>query len=142
MKTTWANKIRQGLVLVGLIGAGAGLVGCADEHYGYGYPGYNGGYYASYSRPYYPYYGGYGYPYRAYGPYYGSSYYGYGNPYYGGSTVVVSRSRNYAYRDRYGRTYSRQNANRVRNTSRKVRTSRTQIQQDQNDDERKYYTPR
>jgi len=142
MKTSWAKKIRQGLLLAGLISAGVGLVGCADGYYAH--PGYASGYYANYSGGgYYPYSGGYGYPYRAYGPYYGSSYYraGYGYPYYGSSSVVVSRSRSYAYRDRYGRTYTRQNTNRVRNTTRKTQTRRT-VQQYQNDDERKYYTPR
>jgi hypothetical protein len=138
MKTIWAKK--SGL-LVALIGAGVGLVGCADGYYAH--PGYAGGYYASYSgSSYQPYYGGYGYPYRAYAPYYG---YGNGYPYYGGSTVIVSGSRTYASRDRYGRTYYRRNADRLRNTTRTTRTRSTQVQRRreyQNDDERKYYQTR
>src|SRR2546423_4253932 len=91
MKTSWVKRFYKGLLLVGLLGAGAGLVGCADEYAAY--PGYRGGYYASSygGRPYpsygygYP-YGAYGYPYRAYGPYYG------GYPSYGGASVVISGS--------------------------------------------------
>lgn len=145
MRTTWVNKLYRILLLVGLIGAGVGLVGCADEYAAY--PRYRGGYYASYSRP-YPYYGGYGYPYRAYGPYYGGPYYGYGSPYYGGTTVVLSGSRGYTYRDRYGRTYTRRNASRVRNTGTTTNTRTTRprstirAQRYDNDDERRYYTPR
>jgi hypothetical protein len=135
MKTVW---VKAGISLAALIGAGMGLVGCAD-----GYYAHPGGYYASYTgSSYYPYYGAYGYPYRAYGPYYG---YGYGYPYYGGSAVIVSGSRNYAYRNHYGRTYYRRNVDRVRNTSRTTRTRSATVQrqrQYQNDDERKYYQTR
>src|SRR5436309_2873229 len=100
MKTIWAKKVGRGLLLAALIGAGMGLAGCADEYAAY--PGYRGGYYASYSAP-YPYNGGYGYPYRAYGPYYGygAPYYGYGTPYYGGGgAVVISGSRSYVVKKR------------------------------------------
>jgi hypothetical protein len=159
MKTHWVKKILRGLLLATLIGAGASLVGCADEYAGY--PGYHGGYYARAST--YPYYGGYGYPYRAYGPYYGSGYYGYGapyygygGPYYGGASVVVSSNnvygyrngyayRNgYTYRDRYGRVITRRtnHPNRVRTArTRTTRTqSGTQVPPYQNDDERRYYS--
>jgi hypothetical protein len=148
MKTAWAKKVYRGLVLVGLMGAGVGFVGCADEYAAY--PGYRGGYYASYSAG-YPYYGGYGYPYRAYGPYYGGPSYGYGSPYYGGggATVVYSGSRSYTYRDRYGRLHTTRrhaNANRVRNTSstttRSPRTRTTRVPGYQSDDESRYYNNR
>ena len=131
------------------------LVGCAEY---VAYPGYGGGYYASYSgyRPYY----GYGYaPYPSYGPYYGSPYYGrpyYGGPYYGGGTVVVSGSRNYAYRDgyrsrnvyrdRYGRLRRTDNVRsdnvRSRKTTRSAVKRSTPVPQYESDDERRYYTPR
>ena len=115
------------------------MVGCADE---YGYHGYRGGYYASYSAP-YPYYGGYGYgyPYRAYGPYYGGGYYGYRAPYYGGTTVAVSGSRGYSYRDRYGRVRTARNVNRDRTQSvrRTTRTRSNQVPSSQSDDEKRYY---
>jgi hypothetical protein len=118
-----------------------GLVGCADEYAAY--PGYGGGYYASYATP-HPYYGGYGYPYRAYGPYYGRPY-GYGGPYYGGASVVVSRSSSYRHRDQSGRWHDRRrtnrNTSRVQTTSRTTRT-RTQVPQSENDDEQRYYAPR
>jgi hypothetical protein len=140
MKTSWAKKIYQGLLLLGLVGAGVGMVGCADEYAAY--PGYRGGYYASYSAAPYPYYGGYSYPYRAYGPYYGGPSYGYGSPYYGRSTVVISGSRSYAYRDRFGRVHNRRNGNRVRRTSRTTQSRSTQLPGYQSDDERRYYTPR
>jgi hypothetical protein len=141
MKTTWAKKVYQGLLLLGLVGAGVGLVGCADEYAGY--PGYRGGYYASYAATPSPYYGGYGYPYQAYGPYYGRPYYGY-SPYYGGASLVVSNSHGYYTYDHGRRVYHRRNANRVRNTRRTTTTTRgaaTRPQyQYQNDDERRYYT--
>jgi hypothetical protein len=143
MKTTWVKRLRQGLLLTGLVGAGLSLAGCADEYAAY--PAYRGGYYASYRAP-YP-YGGYGYPYRAYGPYYGRPYgYGYGAPYYGGASVVISRNRNYGYRDRFGRWHNRRDAdrssNRTRATTRTTRTQRTQVQPSENDDENRYYSPR
>ncbi|HEY4282286.1 MAG TPA: hypothetical protein VGM62_04415 [Chthoniobacterales bacterium] len=141
MKTSWATKIRRGLLFAALLGAGTAMVGCADE-YG-AYHASPGGYYASYSAP-YPYAGygyGYGYPYRGYGPYYGGGYYGYGGPYYGGASVVVSNSHGYAYRDRYGRGYRTQNVNRnrVQTVKRTTRTRSTQARSYQNDDERRYY---
>jgi hypothetical protein len=143
MKTKWAKRFCRAFLLVGLAGAGIGLVGCADEYAAY--PGYRGGYYASYHAG-YPYYSGYGYPYRAYGPYYGSYYGGY--PYYG-TSVVVSGSNHYAYRDRYGRVYTRRHVNRIRNnnrTTRRTETTRTTrtrstVPRYQQDDERRYYTP-
>ena len=145
MKTSWVKRIRRGILLVALIGTGAGMVGCADEYAAY--PGHRGGYYASYSAP-YPYYGGYGYgygyPYRAYGPYYGGGYYGYGSPYYGRSTVVVSGSRGYAYRDRYGRVQRARNVSRERGQTvrRSSRTRPARLPSDQNDDESHYYQRR
>ncbi len=147
MRRNWVTKFRQGLLLTALAGAGIGLVGCADEYAAY--PGYHGGYYASYSSP-YPYSGGYGYPYRAYGPYYGRPYgygYGYGGPYYGGSSVVVSRSSSsYRYRDQNGRWHDRRgvnrNTNRVRSTSRATTRTRTPLPRSENDDEQRYYGPR
>ena len=148
MKTAWGKRIYKGLLLVGLIGASVGVVGCADEYAAY--PRYRGGYYASYSAG-HPYYGGYGYgyPYRAYGPYYGGPYYGYGGPYYGGATVVLSGSRSYTYRDRFGRLHTTRrhaNANRVRNnnttstTTRRTRTRAAHVPDYQSDDEQRYYT--
>jgi hypothetical protein len=156
MKAKWKRGIRVGFVALFLLAAGASLVGCADEYAAY--PGYGGGYYASYSgyRPYYPY--GYA-PYRNYGPYYGAPYYGgpyYGGPYYGGggATVVVSgsrnyayrdggyRSRNYAYRDRYGRWHNRADNVRSRKTTRSAVKRSTPLPRYENDDERRYYTPR
>ena|SRR5689334_9068645 len=152
MKTRWVKKFSRGLLLVGLIGAGMGLAGCADEYAAY--PGYHGGYYASYSAP-SPYYGGYGYPYRSYGPYYGgyygSPYYGYGAPYYGSGAVVISGSHSYVsgnryvYRDRFGRLHRRTANDRVRRTSRTTRSERqttTRLPAYQSDDEQRYYTPR
>src|SRR5207248_1256919 len=119
-----------------LVGAGAGLNGCADEYAG----GYRGGYYASYPG-YRPYYGGYGYygyaPYRYYGPYYGSPY-----PSYGGGSVVISGSRSYTYRNGYRRT-QRRSSDRTR--SRRVTrpaVNRSAPVRSENDDERRYYTPR
>jgi hypothetical protein len=143
MKTKWAKRIRLGLLLLAGIGAGGGLVGCADEYATY--PGYRGGYYASYTSG--PYYSPYGYPYRAYAPYYGGPYYGYGSPYYGGpyyggSSVVISGSRTYTYRDRYGRWHNRRDNRRTRSTTRNVRTRTTTAPQYQSDDENRYYTPR
>jgi hypothetical protein len=152
MKAKWRKGIRAGLLALFLVGAAAGLIGCADEYVAY--PGYGGGYYASYSgyRPYY----GYGYaPYRSYGPYYGSPYYGqpyYGRPYYGGATVVVSGSRNYAYRDgyrrgsytyrdRYGRWHRADKVS-SRKVTRKAVTRRTPPPRYENDEEQRYYTPR
>lgn len=126
------------------------FAGCADNYYG-AYPAYRGGYYASYNSG-YPYTGyGYGYPYRSYGPYYGGygyPYYGY-SPYYGGANVVISGSRTYTYRDRYGRPYTvRRQANRVRNngtttttrTTRATRTKAARVQRVENDDEQRYYS--
>jgi len=151
MKTRWVKKFSGSLLLAGLIGAAMGLAGCADEYAAY--PGYRGGYYASYSAP-YPYYGGYGYPYRSYGPYYGgyygSPYYGYGAPYYGSSAVVISGSRSYVsgnryvYRDRFGRLHRRNATDRVRRTSRTTHSERqtTRLPKYQSDDERRYYAPR
>ena len=141
MKTNWVKRFCRGFLLTGLAGAGLALSGCAD-HYG-AYPAYRGGYYASYHPP-YRYYGGYGY--RTYGPYSGYYRSNYGYPYYGGSTVVVSRNRAYGYRDQYGRWHNRRvvnrNANRARNTSRN-NPPRRQIQQSSdNDDESRYYNPR
>ena len=144
MKTNWVNRFCRGLLLTGLVGAGLGLAGCADEYAAH--PGYRGGYYASYRAP-YPYYGGYGYPYRAYGPYYGSYYHRpySGYPYYGGSTVVV-RNRSYGYRDQYGRWHNRRavnrNANRVRKTARNNPPRRQIEQSSDNDDETRYYNTR
>lgn len=154
MKTAWTKKAYKGLVLLSLVGATVAFVGCADTYYA-GYPGYRGGYYASYSGG-YPYYGaygyGYGYPYRAYGPYYGGPYYGYGSPYYGGARIVYSGSRTYTYRDQYGRLHTTRRANRVRNnqeitntrrterTTRATRAPRTRVPVDQNDDENRYYS--
>ena len=142
MKAYWVKRFCRGFLFTGLAGAGLILGGCAD-HYG-AYPAYHGGYYASYNSP-YRYSGGYGYgyPYRAYGPYYGYNRPYYGTPYYGGSTVVVSRNRSYGYRDQYGRWHNRRvvnrNTNRVRNTERHHQ-SRRQIQQSSNnDDETRYY---
>ena len=141
MKTRWVTRIRRGLLLAALLGAGAGMVGCADE-YG-AYHGYRGGYYASYSAP-YPYYGGYGYgygyPYRGYGPYYGGGY-GYGAPYYRSSAVVVSGNRNYAYRNRFGRTYSARNVSRdnTQTVRRTTRTRSARVPSYQSDDEKRYY---
>jgi hypothetical protein len=142
MKRSWLKSFHRGLLLVGLLGAGLGLAGCADEYAAY--PRYHGGYYASYAATPYPYYGGYGYPYRSYGPYSGGPYYGYGSPYYGGTRVVVSRSRSYTYRDRYGRLHTRRNVNRVRKTARATTTHTRTIQtpRSDNDDENRYYTPR
>jgi hypothetical protein len=144
MKTNWAKWIRLGLLLLAGIGAG-GLVGCADEYAAY--PAYGGGYYASYRAAPYPYYGPYGYRYRAYGPYYGGPYYG--GPYYGGNTVVVSGSRGYAYRDSYARWHNRRDRTHTqsttrsgRTTTRNVRTRSTTVPRYQNDDEKRYYTPR
>jgi hypothetical protein len=141
MKTSWVTKIRRGLLLVGLLGAGVGITGCADEYAAY--PGYRGGYYASYAARPYPYYGGYGYgyPYRAYGPYYGGGYYGYGAPYYGGATVVVSGSRSYTYRDRFGRLQRARTVNRDRGQTvrRTTRTRSTRLPSYQNDEENRYY---
>jgi hypothetical protein len=141
MKTACANRFYKGLLLLGLIGAGVGLVGCADEYAAY--PGYRGGYYASYGAARYPYYGGYGYgypygaygyPYRAYGPYYGS-------PYYGGASVVISGSRNYyTYRDRYGRVHTSRDLRRNRSTTRKTQTQSTHVRRYDNDDEQRYYS--
>ena len=133
------------LLLLGLIGAGVGLVGCADEYAAY--PGYyRGGYYAS-SAPYrygygYPYggygypYGGYGYPYRAYGPYYG------GYPYYGGASVVISGGNRgyYTYRDRYGRLHTSREVRRTRGTARKAKAQSTEVRRTDSDDERRYYS--
>jgi hypothetical protein len=151
MKANRREGFRVGFFALLVMGAAASLVGCADD---YGYRGYGGGYYASYSgyRPYY----GYGYaPYRPYGPYYGSPYYGgpyYGRPYYGGATVVVSGSRNYAYRDgyrsrshtyrdRYGRLHREDNV-RSRKTTRAAVKRSTPAPRYENDEERRYYTPR
>jgi hypothetical protein len=152
MKAKWRRGIRVGFLALLLLGAAASLVGCADEYVAR--PGYGGGYYASYSgyRPYY----GYGYaPYRPYGPYYGSPYYPgqyYGGPYYGGATVVVSGSRNYAYRDGYrSRNYTyrerdgrwhRTDKVRSRKTTRSAVNRSTPAPRYDNDDERRYYTPR
>jgi hypothetical protein len=142
MKRCWPKRFQRGLLLVGLLGAGLGLVGCADEYAAY--PRYHGGYYASYAATPYPYYGGYGYPYRSYGPYYGRPYYGYGSPYYGNTRGVVSGRRTYTYRDRYGRLHTRRNANRARNISRTTTTRTRSIQpsRSDNDDENRYYAPR
>jgi hypothetical protein len=151
MKTRWGKKFGRLLLLTGLAGAGIGLVGCADEYAAY--PGYRGGYYASYAAAPYPYYGGYGYgyPYRAYGPYYGSSFYGGAYPYYGTGAVVISSGHGYTtYRDRSGRVYRRRTVNTVRNsnratrqTTRTTRTTRTRVNPAyQNDDERRYYPAR
>ena len=143
MKTTWGKRCWRGFLLFSMAGAALGLAGCADEYVGY--PAYRGGYYASYAAAPYPYYGaGYGYPYRAYGPYYG----GYGYPYYGGSSVIISGSRSYVYRDRYGRVRDRRANQQYRRTTRNqqqvrgTRTRSTTVRQYQNDDERRYYTPR
>ena len=148
MKTSWAQKVHKGLLLLGLMGAGVAFVGCADNYYG-AHPAYRGGYYASYSSG-YPYGYGYGYPYRSYGPYYGG--YGYPHsgyaPYYGGTSVVIGGSRTYTYRDSYGRLHTvRRHANRVRNnntaTTRTTRTTRAKaarVQNYQNDDEQRYYS--
>jgi len=144
MKRRCLKGLGRSLLLAGLLGAGVGLVGCADEYAAY--PGYHGGYYASYASAPYPYYGGYAYPYRSYGPYYGGSYYGYGAPYYGGARVVVSGSRTYTYRDRYGRLHTRRNVNRARNSNRATttttRTRGVRTAPADNDDESRYYTPR
>lgn len=140
MKTNWVKGIRLGFCALALAGLGTGLTGCADEYVGY--PGYRGGYYASYPA-YRPYYGGYGYygypPYRSYGPYYGAPYYGGG--YYGGGTVVISGNRNYAYRNNYRRTQRRDQRTRSRNVTRPAVKKSTPAHYD-NDDERRYYTPR
>jgi hypothetical protein len=154
MKPNWKRGVRLGFLTLFLLGAAAGLVGCADEYVGY--PGYRGGYYASYSgyRPYY----GYGYaPYRSYGPYYGSPYYGsyygapyYAGPYYGGGTVVVSNSRDYrtyrgdyhTYRGGYHRQYRRAETTRSRQVTRRVTKKQTAVRRYENDDERRYYGPR
>jgi hypothetical protein len=147
MTTNWVNRIRKGVLLTGLVAAGLGLNGCADEYAAY--PGYRGGYYASYASAPSPYYGGYGYgyPYRAYGPYYGRPYYGYGSPYYGGSTVVVSRNRSsYTNRGRFDRWHNRRqisrNTNRAQTPSRATRSRANQSRQSDNDEEGRYYTPR
>jgi hypothetical protein len=142
MKTSLAKRLYQGLLFVGLVAAGVGLVGCADDYYAY--PGYyRGGYYGSYASAPYPYYGGYGYPYSAYGyPYrtYGPYYGGYGYPYYGGASVVVSGSRTYTYRDRYGRLHTTRDLRRTRGTARKVQTQSGQVRRSDNDDEQRYYS--
>ena len=147
MNRKWTKRIRLGLLLLVGIGAGGGLVGCADEYAAY--PGYRGGYYASSASG--PYYSPYGYPYRAYGPYYGGPNYGYGSPYYGGpyyggSSVVISGSRSYTYRDRDGRWHNRRDNRRdnrrTRSTTRSVRTRTTPVPNYQNDEENRYYTPR
>jgi hypothetical protein len=153
MKANWRKGVRVGFLALFLLGAAVSLVGCADEYVAY--PGYGGGYYASNSgyRPYSPY--GYA-PYRYYGPYYGAPYYGgpyHGGPYYGGGTVVVSgsrnyvyrdgyRTRNYAYRDRYGRWHNRAGNLRSRNTTQRAVKRSTPMPRYENDDERRYYTPR
>jgi len=143
MKTSWAKKLSKGLLLGGLLAAASGLVGCADDYYAN--PGYyRGGYYGSYASAPYPYYGGYGYPYGGYGyPYrtYGPSYGGYGYPYYCGASVVISGSRTYTYRDRYGRLHTaHRDARRTRAGVRKTQTTSPQISRDQSDDERRYYS--
>jgi len=141
MKTNWVKRFCRGLLLTGLVGAGLGLAGCADEYAAY--PAYRGGYYAGYHGS-YPYYGGYGYPYRAYGPYAGYYRPYYGSPYYGGSTVVVSRNRAYGYRDRYGHWHNNRrvvnrNTNRTRTTSRNNKARRQVQRSSDNDDESRYY---
>ena len=161
MKTTWVKKVSRGLLLAGLVGAGIGLAGCADEYAAY--PGYHGGYYAGNSAPYS---GAYGYPYRTYGPYYGGGYYGYGapnygyapygySPYYGGGSVVVSTGRTYysgnrayVYRDRYGRLHRANAVNRTGQSSQRTtrttthRQRTTRVPQYQSDDETRYYPTR
>ena len=141
MKTSWVKRFYRVLLLLGLVGAGVGLVGCADEYAAY--PGYRGGYYANYgSAPYYGYgypyggYGAYGYPYRAYGPYYGY-------PSYGGASVVISGSRSsYTYRDRYGRLRTSRDVRRARGTPRRsrIQTPSTEVRRTDADDERRYYS--
>ena len=141
MTANWRRGIREGFLALFLVGTGVGLIGCADDYVGY--RGYGGGYYASYSgyRPYY----GYGYPpYRYYGPYYGAPYYGAysGGPYYGGGAVVISGSRNYAYRDSYYRSRHRTDRARSRRVTRNAVNRRTPAPRYENDDERRYYAPR
>ena len=137
MKTSWVKRVYRSLLLLGLLGAGAGLVGCAD-YYG-AYPAYQGGYYGYNAAPYYGYgygypYGAYGYPYRAYGPYYGY-------PYYGSTNVVISGSRNYySYRDRYGRVHTTRNVRRGEGTPHRTKAQTTQGQRYQSDDEHRYYS--
>jgi hypothetical protein len=143
MKANWMKGVRLGLLILILLGAGVGLVGCADEYVAY--PGYRGGYYASYSG-YSPYYG-YGYaPYRYYGSYYGAPYYGapyYGGPYYGGGAVVVSTSRDYStYRGGYYRRYRRGETTRSRQVKRRVVKKQVPVTRYESDDERRYYGPR
>ncbi len=145
MKTRWLKHLQKGLLLLGLLGAGVALVGCADEYAAY--PGYyRAGYYGTYASAPYPYYGGYygypyggyGYPYRAYGPYYG------GYPYYGGASVVVSTGRSgyYSYRDRYGRVHTTRDLRRSRTTTGKTerKSGSTQVRRYDSDDERWYYS--
>jgi hypothetical protein len=145
MKRSGLNKFYRSLLLAGLLGAGAGLVGCADEYAAH--PGYHGGYYASFAPAPYPYYGGYAYPYRGYGPYYGGAYYGYRAPYYGSTRVAVSGSRTYSYRDRNGRLHTRRNVTRVHNNNNRTTTTTTRSRAihtspADNDDESRYYAPR
>jgi hypothetical protein len=143
MKANWMERVRLGFLTLFLLGAGASVVGCADEYVAY--PGYRGGYYASYSG-YSPYYG-YGHaPYRYYGPYYGSPYYGapypyYGAPFYGGGAVVISGSRDYAYRSGYRRGERRSDNARSRKVTRRSVNRRAPATRYENDDERRYYAP-
>src|SRR5438874_4062026 len=109
MKTKRSTKA---LALSLLIGAGLGLIGCADEYAAY--PGYGRGYYGY--TGYHPSYYGYGAPYANYSPYYGAPYY-YGGPYYGTRSVVVTRDRTYVHNNAYRYRYRQNRTNAVRHSN-------------------------